>query len=365
VSPAEEEARRRNDQLVARLEESGVLREPAVAAAFRAVLRHRFLPGRPLDEVYEDRPITIKTGEHGVPISSSSQPAIMAIMLQLLRARPGHRVLEVGTGTGYNAAMLASLVSPGGRVVTLDIDPELAAGARANLAGAGVTGVEVVPGDGAEGWAPGAPYDRVIVTAGADDLLPAWRDQLVEEGRLVLPLALAGPGQMCVALVRRGALLASSGLCPCGFMPLRGEAAPAPPAADGQLAGWLAGPGRAAGQTVRGSDLRAGFELWLALTDDGYVSARLPGGEVTAFGLRDGHGAALVTGDGDHRPVVAFGDGDAAATRLGLAERAWARHQPALDRLRVAAYPRGEEPALERGGRVLRRPCFTFTVEAE
>src|SRR5919198_3310701 len=95
-----------NEALVASLESGGTLSDRRVAAAFRAVLRHHFLPGHPLKDVYEDTAIMTKFGERGVAVSSSSQPAIMAIMLQQLRAEPGNRVLEIGAGTGYNAALL-------------------------------------------------------------------------------------------------------------------------------------------------------------------------------------------------------------------------------------------------------------------
>jgi protein-L-isoaspartate(D-aspartate) O-methyltransferase len=167
----------------------------------------------------------------------------MAIMLELLRPRPGNRVLEIGTGTGYNAALIAHLVGPLGRVVTVDIDGELAQQARVNLAGAGVAGVDVEVADGADGWSAAAPYDRMIVTASADDLAPAWPGQLVAGGRLVLPLLLAaGPGQLCAAFLRIDGGLAASELCQCGFMPLRGDMAPGRPADDDDdLAGWLAG----------------------------------------------------------------------------------------------------------------------------
>jgi protein-L-isoaspartate(D-aspartate) O-methyltransferase len=355
VPSGELEAQDRNEQLVAQLESGGALHDPAVASAFRAVLRHRFLPGRPLDEVYEDSAIMTKIGEHGAAVSSSSQPAIMAIMLELLRLQPGHRVLEIGAGTGYNAALIAHVVGPDGRVVTLDIDADLAQQARDNLAAAGVTGVDVVQGDGAAGWPPGAPYHRAVVTAGADDLSPAWRDQLVEAGRLVLPLSLTGPAQQCIAFVRRGPTMASDYICPCGFMHLRGDMAPAPPAADEELAGWLAEGGRATGHSVPAAHLRAGFEMWLGLTEGGYVR---PG----AFGLRDGRGAALVVGDGDERPITVFGNGDDAAARLVEAHRVWARERPSLDRLRIAAHPHGEEPATMAGARTVRRSHFTFVV---
>jgi len=361
VATGEDEARRRNEQLVAQLESSGTLRDPAIAGAFRAVPRHRFLPGRPLDEVYEDSAIMTKVGARGLPLSSSSQPTIMAIMLQLLRPRPGNRVLEIGAGTGYNAALIAHLVAPRGRVVTVDIDPELAEQARANLTGAGVEGVQVAVADGAEGWPPAAPYDRVIVTASTDDLAPAWTEQLAGGGRLVLPLTLAGPGQLCAAFVRQDGTLAANELCLCGFMPMRGDMAPDAPRDDDDVARWLDQDGRLTGHVVPLADLRAGFETWLALTAWGYVRPRQRADESLAFGLRDDHGVALVVGDHGVHPIVAFGDGDGAARRLAAAHQAWTRERPSLNRLRIVAYQSGSVPAL-RDARIVRRPRFTFAV---
>src|SRR5687768_1419512 len=128
------------DALVDGLVREGSIRSPAVEAAFRAVPRECFLPGVPLGRVYRDEAI-VTHEQDGVPISSSSQPAIMAIMLEQLAVEPGHRVLEIGAGTGYNAALLAQLVGPRGRVVTLDLDEPIVAEARANLAAAGIGGV--------------------------------------------------------------------------------------------------------------------------------------------------------------------------------------------------------------------------------
>src|SRR5262249_42970154 len=241
------DARLRNGRLVSELEISGCLWDAAVASAFRAVLRHHFLPGRPLDEVYEDSAIMTKMGDKGVPVSSSSQPAIMGIMLQQLQLKPGHRVLEIGAGTGFNAALIAHLVGRDGHVVTVDIDADLCEQARANLATAEVEGVEVVQADGADGWPPAAPFDRMILTVSTSDLSPKWLDQLVEEGILVVPLALAGPIQQSVAFVRQGSALLSSALTTCGFMPLRGQMAPPPPAGDSGLEPWLQGPGQPSG----------------------------------------------------------------------------------------------------------------------
>ncbi|MFF4193864.1 methyltransferase domain-containing protein [Nonomuraea sp. NPDC001831] len=195
-----------------------------VADALLAVPRHLFLPGVDPRTAYRDVPIVTRRDEHGLPVSSSSQPSVMATMLGQLGVEPGHRVLEIGAGTGYNAALLARLAGPEGRVVSLDLDAGVVRDARRNLAVAGFPQVEVVCADGVEGFAAAAPYDRVIATVGVWDLAPAWLDQLAPGGRLVVPLDLRGV-QVSVALERTGGHWAGRTVAPCGFMRLRGPSA--------------------------------------------------------------------------------------------------------------------------------------------
>lgn len=178
------------EELVSQVRTRGI--SEVVTDALRAVPRHVFLPDLPAETVYRDDAIVTKRDGGGRPISSSSQPAIMALMLDQLGVEPGQRVLEIGTGTGYNAALLAHLVGPEGQVVSVDIDPELVTLAGEHLAVAGHPEVRLVCGDGSEGFWPGAPYDRVISTVGVWDLAPAWLGQLGPGGRLVAPLDLRG-----------------------------------------------------------------------------------------------------------------------------------------------------------------------------
>src|ERR1039458_7943550 len=130
--------------LVADMHAKGVLSSPRVRAAFLAVAREHFLPealaNGGLKAVYRDDAIVTKRNSHGLPLSSSSQPSLMAKMLELLDVRPGDRLLEVGAGTGYNAALLAHLSGPSGRVTSIDIDPDLARRARRSLRDAGTHG---------------------------------------------------------------------------------------------------------------------------------------------------------------------------------------------------------------------------------
>jgi len=211
-------------QLLATVRDRGGAHTEPVAQALLAVPRHVFVPEVPLEAAYRDEAIVTRRDADGVPTSSSSQPTIMALMLDQLGVAPGQRVLEIGAGTGYNAALLAHLVGPAGVVVSVDIEADAAERARASLVAAGYPDVTVVCADGANGYAAAAPYDRIIATVGVWDLEPAWLNQLAAGGRVVVPLDLRG-AQVSVALEREDGHWVSRSLVPCGFMRLRGEAA--------------------------------------------------------------------------------------------------------------------------------------------
>ncbi|MGH3769114.1 MAG: methyltransferase, FxLD system [Pseudonocardiaceae bacterium] len=206
----------------------GTFRTPKVEAAFRAVPRHLFLPDVDPETAYGPKVVVVtKRAEDGTALSSASSPNLVATMLEQLDVQPGHRVLEIGAATGINAALLAELVGPTGEVVTIEIDDDLAAGARAGLTAAGYHQVEVICADGAHGHPAKAPYDRIIVTAGAWDLTPAWWQQLTVGGRLVVPLRLHGSGlTRSIAFdLHQPTLMVSSSAQVCGFVPMRGAAA--------------------------------------------------------------------------------------------------------------------------------------------
>jgi protein-L-isoaspartate(D-aspartate) O-methyltransferase len=210
-------------RLVGELRARGDVRTPRVAAAFGRVARHLFVTGAEPDEVYADRSITIKVDD-GVPISSSSQPAIMAQMIELLELRGGERVLEIGTGSGYNAALLAELVGSQGSLTTIDIDPELVAAAQQRLADGGYQGVRALVADGAAGDPDRAPFDAIVATVGVEQIPPAWIAQLRPGGRLVAPLTIRSM-QKVVAFERTAQGLESIAVIDAAFIMLRGPSA--------------------------------------------------------------------------------------------------------------------------------------------
>ncbi len=211
-----------NQALIDDLKQRGLIKSVRVEDAFRSVLRHLFLPDVPLEQVYSDRAISAKQDPEGKWISSSSQPAIMAIMLEQLDLGPGHKVLEIGTGPGYNAALMAHSVGETGQVVTVEIDEDLAQSARQHLAEAGFDRVRVLHADGGYGDPGAAPFDRIILTVGAPDITPAWWNQLKPDGRLVLPLLLRG-SMKSIAFKQEGDHLKSLSVTDCGFISLRGD----------------------------------------------------------------------------------------------------------------------------------------------
>jgi protein-L-isoaspartate(D-aspartate) O-methyltransferase len=242
-----------NQLMVDRMIAEGALWSPALIAAFRATPRHTFLDRvfqyqrkhnrwqevitrdpdpEAIALLYSDRALITRLSRPGhdvphsepeVPISSSSQPSLMAQMLEDLQLRPGLRVLEVGAGTGYNAALLAHVVGPN-RVTSVDVDRETLSEAWDHLRSFPGRAVQLHHADGRHGCGDAAPFDRIMVTAATPDVEPDWLEQLSDGGMLLAPLALA-PG---LAFVVRGSarkgILEGHLTRAAYFMPLRGEA---------------------------------------------------------------------------------------------------------------------------------------------
>jgi protein-L-isoaspartate(D-aspartate) O-methyltransferase len=344
----------------------------SVDAAVRAVPREAFLPATPPAEAYGDRPVVTHRDKEGVATSSASAPGIVAAMLGQLDVRPGQRILEIGAGTGYNAALLAQLTGPAGHVTTVELDPGVAAEAGRALAAAGYGHVTVVAGDGEYGHAPGAPYDRIIVTAGAWELPRAWADQLAPRGLLVVPLRMRGLTRS-VTFEHAAGIWCSRAMYECGFMPIRGAGGVAErniPLGgtgitfridDGQAADATAlqkaiatGPT----QTWTGVEVTVTGELdfWLAGQDGffrllaGADAARRAGLVPPAFnwgamGLLSSDSFAYLTrrpGRPGHSELGACGYGPAREQLIGTYAdriRAFDRDRARADRLRVEVHP--------------------------
>jgi protein-L-isoaspartate(D-aspartate) O-methyltransferase len=184
--------------------------DPAVLAAMAHVPRHVFVPPQHRDQAYEDYPLPIGCGQ------TISQPYIVALMTQALHLTPQSRVLEVGTGSGYQTAVLAQITP---HVWSVEALAELACAAQERLHGLGYT-VDVRAGDGRLGWPEHAPYDAIIVTAASPDLPPALVVQLVEGGRLVIPLGASAWDQGLWRIEKRGGRLCKEYLADVRFVPL-------------------------------------------------------------------------------------------------------------------------------------------------
>jgi len=207
----------RRKGMVRRLRSSGYVRTDEVERAMGAVPREAFLPENMSDEAYMDSPLPIGMGQ------TISAPHMVAIMEEELELAPGQKVLEVGGGSGYHAAVTAELVRPGGKVFTVERIPELAETAKSNIARAGYAGlVEVVLGDGSKGLPEKAPFDRIFVACGAPDIPAPLLEQLAEGGILLVPVG----GRYCQDLIklrkRRGRITRES-RGGCIFVPLIGE----------------------------------------------------------------------------------------------------------------------------------------------
>jgi protein-L-isoaspartate(D-aspartate) O-methyltransferase len=350
--------------LVGALRADGKITSPEVGAAVGAVRRERFLPAdTPLEIAYGvDSSVVTKRNERGESISSVSAAFIQARMLEQARLRPGMTVLEIGSG-GLNAAMVSEVVGESGRVVSVDIDPEITERAARLLDENGYTGrVRVLVADAEDGVADEGPFDAIIVTVGAWDIAPAWLGQLAPGGSLVVPLIMNGVTRTVGFLAAEDHLISASTEV-AGFVPMQGigrhedqvlsldwpgggtlrlrfdTGAPQDP---GQLDGvLLTGPVEAwSDVTFPNNTSWADLYLWfacflpgfcrLAADDDSELDRH---GTWFPFGAVHGHGVAyFVTRPASDGAGVEFGaraygrDGAAAAAAMVEQIRAWDLH---------------------------------------
>lgn len=214
-----------HDILVERLRHKHLLDDPSVDMAFSAIPRHLFLPHIQPEQAYQDNAIPIKISPSGETLSSSSQPTMMALMFQQMELQQGMNVLEIGTASGYNAALMKHVVGTKGHVTSLEIDHDLANQARDNLTQAGYANVNVVNTDAINGYSPRAQYDRIISTVGVWDIPSNWTQQLRDEGRLIVPIWLDGIQVSATFIPQDDGTFLSTDNHPCAFVHLRGIAA--------------------------------------------------------------------------------------------------------------------------------------------
>ncbi|MFH1145237.1 MAG: protein-L-isoaspartate(D-aspartate) O-methyltransferase [Candidatus Eisenbacteria bacterium] len=189
------------------------IREPLVIGAFEAVARHRFVDPALSADAYSDRALPIGCGQ------TISQPFMTALMTELVRPGPEHRVLEIGTGSGYQAAILSRLVRA---VFTIERIAALAEKARAVLADLGISNVFQRVGDGSAGWPGHAPYHGILVTAGAPEIPRSLLAQLADGGRLIAPIG-SREDQRLTVIERHGAQFTPVERLACAFVPLIGK----------------------------------------------------------------------------------------------------------------------------------------------
>jgi protein-L-isoaspartate(D-aspartate) O-methyltransferase len=191
------------------------IRDERVLRAMYEVARHEFVPARYTQEAYEDRPIVIGEGQ------TISQPYMVAAMTEAAQPKPGDKVLEIGTGSGYQAAILEHL---GAEVITLERIVSLAESAQARLSRLGYRNLQVIPEDGSVGYPAGAPYAAILVTAAAPAVPQVLVSQLAEGGRLVIPVGTLQL-QTLQVISKHADKLSVRDLDPCQFVPLVGKQA--------------------------------------------------------------------------------------------------------------------------------------------
>ncbi len=388
------------EALVSFIDGFGTFRTTRVKDAFRAVPRHLFLPGVDLTTAYAPKPVVTRRADDGTAVSSASSPHVVATMLEQLDVAPGHRVLEIGAATGINAALLAELAGPTGTVVTLELDADLAAGARTSLTANGYNQVEVLCGDGALGHPARAPFDRIIVTAGAWDIASAWWHQLAVGGRLVVPLRLHGSGltrSIAFDLEEPGRM-ASTSAAVCGFVPLRGAAETSERHVrlaadvilnldaddlpdDTALAQALTHPSSEhwTGVQVRHDEPAEHLDLWLATTNSGARFGRLSAGSAArSLGLvnpatrwagatlyDNGSLASLAARPASDEAielgVIAHGpDSSTLASRASELLHRWSQQRPAQPT--ITASPAGTPSGKLSSGAHIGRPDTSLTI---
>jgi protein-L-isoaspartate(D-aspartate) O-methyltransferase len=201
--------KKREEMVLQTIERRGVTNQ-AVLKSMRTVERHLFVPENVVSDAYEDRPLPIGYGQ------TISQPFIVAYMTEIINPKPQYKVLEIGTGSGYQAAVLAAVVK---EVYTIEIIPDLGNAASARLKKMGYGNVNVKVADGYFGWSEHGPYDAIVVTAAAEFVPPPLVEQLKEGGKIVIPIGSPFMNQNLMLVEKKGKKITTKSLMPVAFVP--------------------------------------------------------------------------------------------------------------------------------------------------
>ena len=200
---------KRNQMVSQQIKDRGIS-NAAVLSAMRSVERHLFVPDDQSSNAYEDRPLPIGYGQ------TISQPYIVGYMTEVIKPEKDFKVLEIGTGSGYQAAVLGEIVK---EVYTIEIVPQLGETAKSRLEKLGYKNVQVRIGDGYDGWKEHAPYDAIVVTAAAEYIPPPLIEQLKEGGRIIIPVGSPFMTQMLMLVQKKGNKTTTRSLFPVAFVP--------------------------------------------------------------------------------------------------------------------------------------------------
>ena len=204
-------AKRREDMVKTQIEKRGI-KDAATLAALRKTPRHLFVPRSIIDDAYDDRPLPIGYGQ------TISQPYIVAYMTETIQPKPDHRVLEIGTGSGYQAAVLAEIVK---EVYTIEIVDSLGSQAQNRLNKLNYKNITAKTGDGYYGWKEKSPFDAIVVTAAAEHIPPPLIEQLKEGGRMIIPVGSPFMVQQLMLVEKKAGKARTTSLMPVHFVPFK------------------------------------------------------------------------------------------------------------------------------------------------
>ena len=201
----------RNEMVKTQIGNRGV-KDSATLAALRKVPRHSFVPTDQVANAYEDRPLAIGYGQ------TISQPYIVGYMTEIIKPKAGQKVLEIGTGSGYQAAVLAEIV---GKVYTIEIVEDLGKQATTRLKNLGYKNIETKTADGYHGWKEHAPFDAIVVTAAAEFIPPPLKEQLKDGGRMIIPVGSPYMTQQLMLIEKTGKSYRTTSKMPVRFVPFK------------------------------------------------------------------------------------------------------------------------------------------------